>query len=1094
MNRLLILKYRRNVSADAPFDLKWKLYSVYYYYDGGTLEREFIGIPAGQDPTADQLAEYPTLPASGTYLTEAVCVNNRVRRFKIRVFFGDQMPAEIEDTNENCGVACDLLIDSLSKEDATPGEADGTIAVVASTSNPVIEYRLRSVTTSFIVADWQLSPVFSGLTFGLYQVYARDSKGCFQDKLIYVAEAAPVYGERYRSSYVDRRGRNTVISIFQRGYEGAVIERLSLKGALSIEYDGNVRNKYQAVFGSSATINLYAESRLDFVDLYSSDDRRNRVEVYKDDTVFWKGWLIADYYEDPYVRASSYGITLRAVDGLGDLQQSFYQTVEKFPFEGLETQMTIVRRCLEKTGLSLPMRTGINVYESRVSTGDEDDPLVQTYVDNRAYHLHDDDDPLSHFEVLERNLMPYGARIFQSQGNWWILNVNEMLHDVRIRNYTEEGVFDSATVYSPVRAIHPPTYTGSLPLYWFHAQQHREVLPGCKLYTLLQDYGLRDNFCPDGEFYNEDFADSTHLKKWTWDARIRQAGTPNPTGYDGKLDYIPPRAFSGEVIKRKVAEKDPYGLIIEGTYMQVDSFGRVLLFRVKFDIGPLDLFFKVWYNIQTQKVETQTVQPAQLVPAESEDDYVPHTDDVGDIAEYRTCEGGFVNWFKRTSTLPFAVKELAPGPTACPVTYGQPAFVRSQHIAIEQLAGQGLKVSFTFRINATERRYGANAKSEIAKFFQGRIELRIGNYAYDGQEERWTLFTNETEAKQIYFSAGKINEEETFELVIAPFPVSGDLYAEIGNLLYDGTKGYFENSSVSLYIRDFKLQLIKYGDPYPDSFLLSSLIDRRYTYVPDQEVIYHGDLPPGERNMPLAYAGGMYLNLVEPAQLTFSRTMPGTSAGYTNDYTVLRGSGTGAILGRFKLNSEVYLVRSGNTVDDREGPYLVKGFVSATNDVILKRVFPIGEVILPVVGYVFLAEELEGKMVPTVSWKRVGPTALENEPEQLLLRIALQNRALAHSQPSIKLGGKLKGDLGFEHAITDPHMADKVFVPAFFSYNDNEATVSGEWVEMGTGQAGDIITNPPPGTLAGNRTWEDGQLQYYENLVAKSTEENGLTA
>jgi hypothetical protein len=68
---------------------------------------------------------------------------------------------------------CDLAINyiAVNQSESTPGASDGQITVTATSSYLPIEYSLNQL-------NYQLSPVFSGLSGGLKTVYAKDANGC----------------------------------------------------------------------------------------------------------------------------------------------------------------------------------------------------------------------------------------------------------------------------------------------------------------------------------------------------------------------------------------------------------------------------------------------------------------------------------------------------------------------------------------------------------------------------------------------------------------------------------------------------------------------------------------------------------------------------------------------------------------------------------------------------------------------------------------------------------------------------------------------------------------------------------------------------
>src|SRR5690606_22543056 len=110
---------------------------------------------------------------------------------------------------------------------------------------------------------------------------------------------------------------------------------------------------------------------------------------------------------------------------------------------------------LKKTGLSLKIRSGINIFETSHSTDPEDDPLDQTYIDVTCYR--DKDEPFTCWQVLEAILEPFQARLYQCDNQWMIEEIDRATEPYNYRIFTADGDYESNGSFDGVIEVKSPT-------------------------------------------------------------------------------------------------------------------------------------------------------------------------------------------------------------------------------------------------------------------------------------------------------------------------------------------------------------------------------------------------------------------------------------------------------------------------------------------------------------------------------------------------------------------------------------------------------------------------------------------------------------
>ena len=121
------------------------------------------------------------------------------------------------------------------------------------------------------------------------------------------------WANKYLFKFNSIHGVEHSIYIQQDGYSGAVIQRAMGRPPV-------LRKKQNGpVCGTS--LELWAECAVngEFAELYTSDPKEYRVNVYRGDTFLWTGFVSTELYSEPGI-APPYDVEIVATDGLGELK------------------------------------------------------------------------------------------------------------------------------------------------------------------------------------------------------------------------------------------------------------------------------------------------------------------------------------------------------------------------------------------------------------------------------------------------------------------------------------------------------------------------------------------------------------------------------------------------------------------------------------------------------------------------------------------------------------------------------------------------------------------------------------------------------
>lgn len=182
---------------------------------------------------------------------------------------------------------------------------------------------------------------------------------------------------------------------------------------LLIEWDE--RSKEDVLCGSTATLKLLSPGDRTYIDLYSVAVGEIRLDVLKDDVLYWSGSLDPEFYEEPYSMLEDYEVSLTFSD-FGILERL------RFNLAGMHTLRELLDNALDRSGINY-----MRVDEGYISTSLDGGGSVMSLGDLtvRSDNFYDEDgEALPLREVLEGIFLPLGLRMVQRGGVVWVYDLN----------------------------------------------------------------------------------------------------------------------------------------------------------------------------------------------------------------------------------------------------------------------------------------------------------------------------------------------------------------------------------------------------------------------------------------------------------------------------------------------------------------------------------------------------------------------------------------------------------------------------------------------------------------------------------------------
>ena len=309
------------------------------------------------------------------------------------------------------------------------------------------------------------------------------------------------YGLKYYGTFKNYFDETITVNIYGRDYSGISEEVLFAEGQECIvSYPGDDTNIYNPIFGSQAKVTMISETDFQFIDLHTSDARGYRLDVLKNGSLDWRGWIIPDLFSEPYI-APPYPVTITARCGLGELKErDIPETMTKLlkttdlvvDIDSFVNLYTIIGNGLLGIDTDLPLNDCINVHHVLSATVN-DSALYDTYIDLSSY------EGLNYYEAISDILKTFGARIYQQNGEWWIVRIKELEQTLTVRKWTLNSQNNNSFVLNETKLttflIGRPAQSDIV-----NNSPSLDILPAWKEFNIIQKVERKGSLLKNSDF------------------------------------------------------------------------------------------------------------------------------------------------------------------------------------------------------------------------------------------------------------------------------------------------------------------------------------------------------------------------------------------------------------------------------------------------------------------------------------------------------------------------------------------------------------------------------------------------------------------
>lgn len=222
-------------------------------------------------------------------------------------------------------------------------------------------------------------------------------------------------------------------------------------------------DKLEPVQGSAATLQIVSKVDRQYKDLYTVEAGSIRLDVYRNDTLYWSGTLDTEIYEEPYSFENEYEVKLTFSD---------FALLDRMNFStrGTRSISSLIESLIDETKIN---HKGYVRHISTTCNAVSGEMLDSVGISCENFY-DEEGVPLTMREVLEEILRPFSLRIVQRSGHLFIYDLNAIQTVFKpelIRWERDDAVLGVDKVYKnvtltfspyPPKKLYSPTLTEKL--------------------------------------------------------------------------------------------------------------------------------------------------------------------------------------------------------------------------------------------------------------------------------------------------------------------------------------------------------------------------------------------------------------------------------------------------------------------------------------------------------------------------------------------------------------------------------------------------------------------------------------------------------
>lgn len=192
--------------------------------------------------------------------------------------------------------------------------------------------------------------------------------------------------------------------------------------------------KLEPVQGSQATLRFLSEAIFQFVDLHTDDMQKYLLRFYRDNALYWIGWLDSELYTEKLSDVPPYPVEFSGAD-FNIWERLKYRDEKENAYTDIVSLMTHLKRCFD--ALKLPFNKlyiGCTTVPEGIQVAASETALHVLYMMSANFY-DEDAEPMAVREVVENILRPFGLMMVQKDANVYIYDYNTVKRGLPMKRY-----------------------------------------------------------------------------------------------------------------------------------------------------------------------------------------------------------------------------------------------------------------------------------------------------------------------------------------------------------------------------------------------------------------------------------------------------------------------------------------------------------------------------------------------------------------------------------------------------------------------------------------------------------------------------------
>lgn len=290
------------------------------------------------------------------------------------------------------------------------------------------------------------------------------------------------YGLKYLSETKNIVNKVVRTEIWKRDFVGEITP---MKCSVKHKYQ-NKKDLFESIVSSSLSMDFEADINMTFADLYSEDELTHKVILKYDGNVIFQGFIKPDGIDEDWVY-NRWMLNVDAYDGLSTLKSLSFVTLNGGFFDTKRpmTIIEVVKACLDRTGLFLPINVNIGISYEDFATPITNDILEKLKVTTERYYQ-ENGKIMDCEAVLNSLLQLFNATLIQVHGEWWIYRSVDLADSLEFRKYEGGNFVNNVTM--PLGVIIGSHINGA-EIFHCGENQRKSIAASVQAYRIKYEYG-----------------------------------------------------------------------------------------------------------------------------------------------------------------------------------------------------------------------------------------------------------------------------------------------------------------------------------------------------------------------------------------------------------------------------------------------------------------------------------------------------------------------------------------------------------------------------------------------------------------------------